>query len=92
MIIAILVWSDVIKATSHLSLDNIETGSQQFLICIEMFLAAMAHRWAFAHTEFADKDLEASQSWSQMFCILFDYSELVENVSLLPGDVDCVDR
>ena len=100
VIIAILVGSSVITATEHLSLDNIQTGSQQFLICIEMFLAAMAHRWAFAHTEFAEDDLyidvdgfvqqsQVTGSWSQMFCILFDLSEFVENVSLLPQDVTC---
>jgi len=104
VIIAILVGSSVITATEHLSLDNIQTGSQQFLICIEMFLAAMAHRWAFAHTEFAEADAKAdlyidpegfvqqsqvTQSWSRMFCILFDVSEFCENVSLLPQDVSC---
>ena len=32
--------------------DDVETGIQNLLLCFEMLLAAIAHRWAFSYEEY----------------------------------------
>ncbi|GIL83404.1 hypothetical protein Vretimale_11220 [Volvox reticuliferus] len=45
--IAILVYAGVIRQDSWYDTRNVASGLQDFLICIEMFLAALAHAYAF---------------------------------------------
>lgn len=47
--IAILVYAGVLRRESWTTYDkmNVASGIQDFLICIEMFLAALAHAYAF---------------------------------------------
>ncbi|GLI59821.1 hypothetical protein VaNZ11_001791, partial [Volvox africanus] len=45
--IAILVYAGVIRQESWYDTRNVASGLQDFLICIEMFLAALAHAYAF---------------------------------------------
>ncbi|GAQ82047.1 hypothetical protein KFL_000980340 [Klebsormidium nitens] len=55
--IAILVKFNVIRSQETLSnydVDDVATGIQDFLICIEMFFAAIAHGVAFSASEYAD--------------------------------------
>ncbi|GLC71802.1 hypothetical protein PLESTF_001168600 [Pleodorina starrii] len=47
MVIAILVYAGVIRQDSWYDTRNVAAGLQDFLICIEMFLAALAHAYAF---------------------------------------------
>ena len=52
IIIAGLVRIQVIHDVGDWTSDNVATGAQDFLICIEMFIAAIAHLYAFSSKEF----------------------------------------
>lgn len=53
--IAILKHFDLLKspAWKEYGIDNVATGLQDFLICIEMFLAAIVHYFVFSHKPYA---------------------------------------
>ena len=54
VILAILVKADVITATETYTVDQSSAGLQSFMICIEMFIASIAHVYAFPSKEFND--------------------------------------
>lgn len=58
ILITLLVSAGVIHATDLVSVDNVAAGIQDFVICIEMFLAAIAHRYAFPISDFEDPQAE----------------------------------
>jgi hypothetical protein len=47
-----LVYINIVHATATYSVENVSTGIQDFIICIEMLLASIAHIYAFPHLEF----------------------------------------
>jgi len=51
VLLAILAGLGVIQDTQTYSTKNVVSGIQDFIVCIEMFLAALAHHYAF---EFKD--------------------------------------
>jgi len=55
--ISFLVHYDAIKATENFTVEEVATGLQDFLICIEMFIAAVAHERFFNVKEWEDKAL-----------------------------------
>lgn len=69
VLIALLVYFNVIssifntKDTDHIR--NISSGLQDFLICIEMFLAAVAHHYSFSYKPFVN--LAQGQAWWDAF-------------------------
>jgi len=52
--IAFLVYIGDIQSTTDYTADNVSGGIQDFIICIEMFLAALAHIYAFPYLEFSE--------------------------------------
>lgn len=68
-IIALLVYFDVIssifKTVDTNVIRNISSKLQDFLICIEMFLAAVAHHYSFSYKPFVN--LAQSQAWWDAF-------------------------
>ena len=52
--IAFAVYFRLIKPTEHWTSNNIATGLQDTIICIEMFIAAIAHIFAFKVSDFAE--------------------------------------
>ena len=54
VIIAGLVYLNVIEATTYWTQDNIAFGLQDILICFEMFIAAIAHMYAFKAGDFTE--------------------------------------
>jgi len=52
VICAMLAKVNIVHATASLTLDQVETELQDFLICFEMFFAALAHDFAFSYTSF----------------------------------------
>eukprot|EP00485_Elphidium_margaritaceum_P022924 CAMPEP_0202713184 /NCGR_PEP_ID=MMETSP1385-20130828/51234_1 /ASSEMBLY_ACC=CAM_ASM_000861 /TAXON_ID=933848 /ORGANISM="Elphidium margaritaceum" /LENGTH=244 /DNA_ID=CAMNT_0049373457 /DNA_START=513 /DNA_END=1247 /DNA_ORIENTATION=- len=54
ILIAGLVYLDVIKPTQTWTSDNIAVGLQDILICIEMLIAAIAHCYAFKVADFRE--------------------------------------
>lgn len=67
VIIALLVYFDVISSIFDNSDDikNIPSKLQDFLICIEMFLAAVAHHYSFSYKPFVN--LAQGQAWWDAF-------------------------
>lgn len=57
VLIAILASFDVLHSTEHYSKEEIVAALQDFIVCIEMLLAALAHHYAFSWTQFYDRDL-----------------------------------
>lgn len=47
------------KLTINMSPEDVAKGIQDYLICIEMFFAAIAHTLVFPHTEYSQKAVEA---------------------------------
>lgn len=69
VIIALLVYFDVISSifkteNTHI-IRNISSKLQDFFICIEMFLAAVAHHYSFTYKPFVN--LAQSQAWWDAF-------------------------
>jgi len=53
VVISIMDKFGMIHESAYNSLSQVETELQDFLICIEMFGAALAHDWAYSYIEFA---------------------------------------
>mmetsp|Transcript_54821 Transcript_54821/g.134086 ORF Transcript_54821/g.134086 Transcript_54821/m.134086 type:complete len:212 (-) Transcript_54821:2004-2639(-) len=53
VVISILVEAGAIKETLEYNVDDVAKGLQDFLICIEMALAAIIHRRAFSYRDFS---------------------------------------
>lgn len=54
--LALLVHWGVIRGSSDYTADNVVTGTQDFLVCVEMFAAAVAHHYAFHYKDFYDAE------------------------------------
>lgn len=69
VIIALLVYFNVISSIFNTSdvedIRNISSKLQDFLICIEMFLAAVAHHYSFTYKPFVN--LAQGQAWWDAF-------------------------
>ena len=54
VVLAGLAYLDIVKSAGSWSVDNVSTGIQNMLICIEMFIAAIAHCYAFSHVPYVN--------------------------------------
>ncbi|KAF7710089.1 transmembrane protein 184C [Silurus meridionalis] len=88
VLIALLVKVGVISDSHTWDWDNVEavaTGLQDFIICVEMFLAAIAHHFSFTYKPYIQEAEEGScfdsflAMWD-MSDIRADFSEQVRNV------------
>jgi hypothetical protein len=60
VLIAGLAWFKIIKPRPYTTYDtaaDLSGGLQDFLICIEMFVAALAHAWAFPPRDYMDPNV-----------------------------------
>ncbi|KAI4492609.1 PREDICTED: transmembrane protein 184C [Polistes canadensis] len=82
VIIALLVYFDVIssifKTVDTHDIRNISSKLQDFLICIEMFLAAIAHHYSFTYKPFVN--LAQSQAWWDAFRAMWDVSDVHNDI------------
>ncbi|PNH11593.1 Transmembrane protein 184C [Tetrabaena socialis] len=80
--IAILVYAGVIRHESWTTYDriNVASGIQDFLICIEMFLAALAHAYAFPPRDYM---VGHSKGFLANVRYLFDLRDVVDDVGLV---------
>jgi len=91
--VALLVHYEVIKdnpAWTEYTIDDVATGIQDFLICIEMFLAALAHKWVFSYKDYiTDRNSEGANCGSLLTnCVLmFDLSDVGEEAVHHVSDV-----
>jgi len=54
IIVAGFVKINLIKDTTYWTSDNVATAVQDFLVCVEMLVAAIVHMWAFSYVPFID--------------------------------------
>lgn len=69
VLIAMLVYFDVISSIfdtdSTAEVRDISSKLQNFLICIEMFIAAVAHHYSFSYKPFVN--MAQTQAWWEAF-------------------------
>lgn len=61
------------------SIQEVATGLQDFLICIEMFLAAIAHYFSFSHKPYIRSDNEDVNCFAS-FLMMWDVSDMRDDV------------
>jgi len=54
---------------------------QNFLICIEMFLAALAHQYSFPYSTFQINDLSTEGNWFRTFLAMLDMEDVRQDLS-----------
>lgn len=82
VLIAALVKLDVIKATDTKIFSNVKdvaNALQDFCICIEMFLAALAHYFSFSHKPYIDQAAGNADCWLS-FKTMWDVSDVRDDV------------
>ncbi|XP_064607932.1 transmembrane protein 184C-like [Liolophura sinensis] len=83
VVIAALVKFGVISAEKtwvFYTVKDVATGIQDFLICIEMFLAALAHYFSFSHKPFMETSGGASGDCCSSFLSMWDVSDVRDDV------------
>jgi len=82
-ILAMLAWNGVLHKTNFTEdnwrVKDIQTGCQNFLICCEMFFAAIAHHYAFSYREFVPEEehaANASRPWYDMLGMMLDVEDV----------------
>ena len=60
VLLAILASFDVLHGTEHYTKEEVVAALQDFIVCIEMLVAAFAHHYAFSWKQFHDPVLHAS--------------------------------
>ncbi|XP_012280081.1 transmembrane protein 184C [Orussus abietinus] len=82
VLIAGLVYFDVISSIFDTDntddIRNISSKLQDFLICIEMFLAAVAHHYSFSYKPFVN--LAQTQAWWDAFRAMWDISDVHNDI------------
>uniref|UniRef100_A0A1B6G8C3 Transmembrane protein 184C n=1 Tax=Cuerna arida TaxID=1464854 RepID=A0A1B6G8C3_9HEMI len=82
VLIAVLVYTDVLSSVLHTDDDATKTMSakiQNFLLCIEMFLAAIAHHYSFSHKPYVDGLLQ-HQSLCETLMAMWDLRDVQDNI------------
>lgn len=79
VIVAALVDISVIHDSSGWTTDNISTGVQNSLICVEMLIVAIWHYSAFAYQEFASQGPEKTSLWNSLI-ISFNLVDVVRDI------------
>lgn len=65
---------------------------QNFLICIEMFFAALAHAYAFPPKDYMDPSWNPSRGLVYSLRVMFDVRDVVDDVEGVVNDtVGCAD-
>ncbi|CAL4073268.1 unnamed protein product [Meganyctiphanes norvegica] len=82
--IMFLVQMDVITTVFDISTSEdrrrVSTVLQDFLICVEMFLAAVAHHYAFSYKPYVDHEYEASGNCCHAFLMMWDTSDVRSDI------------
>eukprot|EP00127_Corallochytrium_limacisporum_P000781 Clim_evm67s25 gene=Clim_evmTU67s25 len=77
--VSALVMTDIIRdAGSYLTAQNIATGFQDFLICLEMFIFSLVHLYAFNHREWMKYEPERHYSMEEAFMDCLSLKDVVK--------------
>ena len=66
--------------------DDVAAGLQEFLICVEMFFAALAHAHAFPPRDYMDPAAGAPQGFMRNLRVMFDVTDVVDDVQGVVDD------
>ena len=66
--------------------DDVAAGLQEFLICVEMFFAALAHAHSFPPRDYMDPAGGAPRGFKQNLRIMFDVTDVVDDVQGVVDD------
>ena len=64
----------------HYNKDEVASGFQNFLICIEMFFAALAHAYAFPPRDYMDPGWAVKSGFVYSLKIMFNVRDVVDDV------------
>jgi hypothetical protein len=81
--ISLAVWLGVIKASdwAAYTAGDVAAGLQEFLICVEMFFAALAHAYAFPPSDYADPGGPPPAGLAANLRVMFAFDDVVADVS-----------
>ena len=66
--------------------DDVAAGLQEFLICVEMFFAALAHAHSFPPRDYMDPAGSIPRGFKQNIRIMFDVTDVVDDVQGVVDD------
>lgn len=66
--------------------DDIAAGLQEFLICVEMFFAALAHAHSFPPRDYMDPAGGVPRGFKKNIRIMFDVTDVVDDVQGVVDD------
>ena len=66
--------------------DDIAAGLQEFLICVEMFFAALAHAFSFPPRDYMDPAGTVPKGFKRNIRIMFDVTDVVDDVQGVVDD------
>ena len=90
-------WNTWSKETQHdhkasdYNKDEVAAGVQNFLICIEMFFAALAHAYAFPPKDYMDPSWNPSRGLAYSLRVMFDVRDVVDDVEGVVNDTVSTD-
>lgn len=76
--LAILAHMGVIQNTDEFSVGEVQVGYQDFLVCIEMFIAAAVHKYTFGHENYADGTLRLLMEQRGLYLAEISYKRALE--------------
>lgn len=84
VLINVLVYYDIIKDVFNSDIDTgdiklLSSRLQNFLICIEMFIAALAHQYSFPYKPFQINE-QSDINWFRTFLLMMDMEDVRQDV------------
>ncbi|KAK9794030.1 hypothetical protein WJX73_006148 [Symbiochloris irregularis] len=85
--IALMVQFHIIRPTDFsYDVDDVAAGLQNFLICIEMFPAALVHAYAFPPRDYLDPSIQPRQGLRHSLKVMFDVRDVVDDMQIVVDD------
>lgn len=76
----------VLQDWTTYDVDDVAAGLQNFLICLEMFPAALAHAYAFPPRDYLDPSIQPSQGLVHSLKVMFDVRDVVDDMHIVVDD------
>ena len=76
----------IVQEWTTYDVDDVAAGLQEFLICVEMFFAALAHAHSFPPRDYMDPAGGVPRGFKQNVRIMFDVTDVVDDVQGVVDD------
>ena len=76
----------IVQEWTTYDVDDVAAGLQEFLICVEMFFAALAHAHSFPPRDYMDPAGGVPRGFKQNIRIMFDVTDVVDDVQGVVDD------